>query len=229
MARTKTPAGGWHGKPVCGCPDAMLANATAEARWPTKDITYYIAAPDRWPGLTADQVREAFRLAWSWWAAVCGINPREVATPAEALVRVECKRIDGVAGVLAWSELANGSLQPKQQRYDSTESWVVSENPGNTVIDLARVACHEIGHVLGIPHIEGGNLLAPTYSVTVRRPQVGDIREAQARYGPPLSPPAPPPVPTPTPGPQPLPPMVMIPGSLLLGPMRDAGYVIEVP
>jgi hypothetical protein len=100
--------------------------------------------------------------------------------------------MDGQNGVLAESQLANGQSGQKWQRYDSGERWVNAERPNNFEIDLARVACHEIGHFIGIPHISQGNLLQPTYDVRIRKPQAGDIREAQARYGKP-SPTAPPP------------------------------------
>lgn len=94
-------------------------------------------------------------------------------------------------GVLAQSELANGRDGRKTQQYDSTERWVVSDRPANAQIDLARVACHELGHFIGIPHIAAGNLLQPTYDVRIRGPQGGDIAEARARYGPPAVKPPP--------------------------------------
>ena len=43
----------------------------------------------------------------------------------------------------------------------------------------------ELGHAIGISHIGPGNLMAPTYSSTINKPQSGDIQEAIARYGPP--------------------------------------------
>lgn len=220
----------WEGRPYCGCPDALTLRAAVDvARWPVRDIPYFIAAPDGWPGLTAAQVAEAFALGWQWWADVCDILPRRVASAAEALVRVECARIDGPMQTLAWSELADGTTRPKRQRFDAGEPWTVSESPGR-LIDLARVACHEIGHVLGIPHIATGNLLAPIYSATVRKPQAGDVTEAVRRYGPakprPPVPPVPPVPPSPPPGPVAV---ITFPVPPVIAQLESMGYVVTMP
>lgn len=63
------------------------------------------------------------------------------------------------------------------------------------VIDLCRVAVHELGHMIGIPHLSVGNLMAPTYSTGIATLQGGDIAEAVSRYGPPVNPPTPVPPP----------------------------------
>ncbi|NIQ12984.1 MAG: matrixin family metalloprotease, partial [Candidatus Dadabacteria bacterium] len=92
-----------------------------------------------------------------------------------------------------------------EQKYDTTENWVVLNHPPSNRIDIVRVACHEIGHVIGIPHIGAGNLMAPHYSQQIRDPQAGDISEAVSRYGRPLPTPEPEPTPDPTPEPGPTP------------------------
>ncbi len=180
----------------CGHPDVMAVSEDLAA-WPSPEIRYYVTNPAGFPGLSRDQVRAAFAWAWDRWAAVCGIAPEEVGDPAKAHVVIECARIDRAGQVLAWSELADGTARQKAQRYDSSEAW--ASVPDATVprqkIDLNRVACHEIGHVLGLPHIASGNLLQPLYDPSIWAPRAGDVREAQARYGPPLRPAAPPPEP----------------------------------
>jgi hypothetical protein len=196
-------------------------------KWPTKEITWWIRNPEGFPGVTSGAVINAFAMAWQWWADVCDIHPRMVQTERDALVRIECAPIDGPMKTLAWSELANQSLTPKRQRYDSGEAWVVSETPTNRQIDLARVACHEIGHVLGIPHISAGNLLAPTYSSRVRVPQAGDIAEAVRRYGPPQQRPTPQP-------PTPVPPTVgavtlTLGADLVTAQLRAQGWTVTPP
>ncbi|HYE78310.1 MAG TPA: matrixin family metalloprotease, partial [bacterium] len=167
-------------------------------KWPDPRIRWALASSN-WPGLEYARVREAFAWAWSQWEAVCGIAPEFAESPGQAHVVIECARIDQPGQVLAWSELANNTMQAKRQRYDASENWAYTESPRPHEIDLARVAGHEIGHVLGIGHIASGNLLQPTYDTRIRGPQAGDIAEARARYGPPrnVPPPSPPHPPTP--------------------------------
>jgi hypothetical protein len=184
---------------MCGCPDVQPVGMEI-AKWPTKDLTWYVQ-PGDFPGLTRLAALAAFDWAWNQWAGVCDIRPRNVTTAAEALILIECKQIDGVNGTLAWSYLADNTNSVKQQRYDR-ENWVsqIGASVPNNRIDLCRVACHEIGHVLGLSHLSSGNLLQPTYDTRIWTPQVGDIAEAQARYGKPKStPPAEPPPTTPVP------------------------------
>lgn len=176
----------------CGCPDLMTASATNN-RWPDPHIHW--GFENNWP-IPMEVVQAAITWACQQWEAVCGLQFTycESAFPADAKSRmlISCSRMDGSNGVLAESQLANGQNGQKWQRYDSSERWVNAERPNNFEIDLARVACHEIGHFIGIPHISQGNLLQPTYDQRIRKPQAGDIREAQARYGPRTAPPAPP-------------------------------------
>lgn len=175
----------------CGCPDLMTLDATNN-RWPDPHIHWGFS--NNWP-VSMEMVRAAIQWACDQWAAVCGVKftfcETEFPKDARSRMLIECGRIDGQSGTLAWSELANGQHGQKNQKYDAGEKWVDAEKPNNFEIDLARVACHEIGHFIGIPHISQGNLLQPTYDVRIRKPQAGDIREAQARYGKP-SPTAPP-------------------------------------
>lgn len=180
----------------CGVPD-RIEEAGALARWNKKRLTWRVAGA--LPPLTAEQLRSAYREAWSYWSAVCGIEAVESVTPAATDVTHGTGAIDGAMGTLAWSELPNGSDRPLQQKYDTGEPWVVAESPGASQIDLVRVAAHEVGHALGLNHFApgSGNLLDPTYSRTIRRPQRGDVEEAQKRYGPPLATPVPPPTPVP--------------------------------
>lgn len=184
----------YDGAVICAVPPDALALAEAGVcKWPGGDVTWAVEShPSR---LSFEDARDAYALAWGWWARVCGLRPRYTTNPRTANVLMGAGRIDGPSGTLAWSELPCGGAAQLRQRYDDAERWVVSETPAAGEIDLARVACHEVGHAVGIGHIGPGNLLAPTYSSRVRKPQAGDIEEAVRRYGPPREAPpeAPPP------------------------------------
>lgn len=178
----------------CGHPDRMEIGEGL-GKWPDANIRWWID-PATISGLpiSGGIIEEAFTWAFAQWAAVCGIKPTRTSQQQQSHVRIRFAPIDGPSKTLAWSELANNNNTAKQQQYDSAETWVNSPTPQRFQIDLGRVACHEIGHVLGIPHIANGNLLQPLYDVNIRTPQRGDISEAQARYGPPKDtlPPPPP-------------------------------------
>jgi hypothetical protein len=135
-------------------------------------------------GLSAAGVRGAIEEACSRWEAVCGLSFFEAQSHKHALLVISAGiRGEGPGGTLAWSELPCGPDRQLAQQYDRKERWVIADNAPSNRIDLTRVICHEVGHAIGISHIGSGNLLAPTYSTRINRPQAGDIVEAQARYG----------------------------------------------
>lgn len=164
----------------CGCTNVQAATRTAP--WPTDHLPYYLDLPTHLGALEPDDIRAAFKWAWSRWAEQLFIDPIETLNESQALIRIEFKPIDGPSNVLAWSELADGTLTPRQQRYDTQENMVVEEVPDANTIDLARVAAHEIGHVLGLLHDEPNarSLMAPRYNERLRRPTSRDIQRAVA-------------------------------------------------
>lgn len=178
------------------------------AKWPgsNPDLPWhYDLAGYRGP-LAANDILMAFERAWAYWAEAVEIRPRMVVTRAEAKVWGTFARIDGGSGVLAWSMLANNGNDPKEQRYDNGELWNVV-NPGVPPggIDLVRVACHEIGHVLGLDHdgASANALLRPSYSTQIPKPTERDIQRLvglgyKRRM---VSPPPPPPPDQPDPPP----------------------------
>lgn len=170
----------------CGLPDVMSIQSVEQlCKWPQKRLTWTITGS--LPGILSDRLQAAYSLAWSYWSAVCAIEPQYVGeNVTSANVLMGTGAIDGGMGTLAWSQLpCQVNTTQLQQLYDNKEQWVIAEGmTQGGQIDLVRVAAHEIGHVLGLPHIAAGNLLAPIYSPVVRKPQAGDIAEAVRRYGP---------------------------------------------
>lgn len=188
----------------CAVPDR---NAGARCRWDgtARPLTITWTISGSLTGIDAETLKGIYTEAWSRWAKVCGIVPTYVKNGHAPMVVMGHGAIDGESGTLAWSELPCGKDQQLEQRYDTGENWFTGlgkPNGGRT--SLVAVACHEIGHVIGLDHLGEGNLLAPYYSSSVRDPQAGDIKEAQLRYGPPITgsdpTPTPPPT-TPTPNP----------------------------
>jgi hypothetical protein len=182
---------------ICALPDYMPMGEELNA-WPDPRIRWHVLNPGKFPGLDEAKVLEAFTWAWAQWKGVCGVLPEFTPRAEQAHVVIECGSIDRPGGTLAWSELADGSMRVKRQKYDSQENWLFQQGAQlpRFRIDLGRTSCHEIGHVLGLPHIASGNLLQPMYDLNIWTPQAGDIREVVARYGPPKNTTPPPPPPT---------------------------------
>jgi hypothetical protein len=181
----------------CSLPDVMPLQQDL-CRWRLNSDSPRILwnIQGRLPGLDDASTKDAFAWAWAQWAEVAFILPEYTTDANQAQVLITFDPIDRSGGTLAWSELpCSPQTQRLKQQFDSQEAWVVAERPRRLEIDLGRVACHEIGHVLGLPHLASGNLLQPTYDPNIRGPQAGDVQEIVARYGKPR-PGTPPPVPT---------------------------------
>lgn len=175
----------------CGCVEAV---AEQVSKWAKRSLSYHVAG--RLSGITDDQFRAAVAEAFGSWQDVCGLTfgvwGGQTASPDIVLTTAP---IDGPAGTLAWSQLPTGGDGQILQRYDAAEAFVVAESPPVGKIDLVAVACHEIGHALGLVHAADGSpdLMAPVYQPGRRRPQPNDVRRIQALYGPPSSGPTTPP------------------------------------
>lgn len=164
-------------------------------KWPTPQVTWTITGSLK-PRVSDGDQKAAYGMAWDYWMACCGIEAKYTTNRKTANVLMGSGPIDGSGSTLAWSHLPCGNALQLEQKYGTAETWVLSDNPNRYEIDLVRVAAHEIGHVIGIPHLsDNGALLAPMYNPKVRGPQASDIAEAVKRYGPPKQEPPSPPVP----------------------------------
>ncbi len=174
----------YHGGHDHNHPENVESNGV---RWPTKQLPYWVdysTVSQLRPAVTNDAVSGAFKQAWNWWAEALDIEPQEVADRSQALVTIRFERMDGPNGVLAESYLADGTLRPKSQRYDASERWTVGP-PANGLLSLPTVACHELGHVLGLGHDDptAPAVMRPVYSASLPREQVRDIdRMVQLGY-----------------------------------------------
>lgn len=172
---------------ICGLPEALVlgleVRRNAAAKW--------FLAGDL-AGLGRDYLRQSIAAAFGRWSAVAGCSGEETTSEQGADIVIRTQALDGPMGVLADCMLPGPRVQV--MRLDTSERWTIHAGPGvpQGKIDIVRVLTHELGHFWGIGHIGRGNLMAPTYSDSVERPQPGDEAEMVARYGPP-QPSAPPP------------------------------------
>ncbi|XP_058864751.1 matrix metalloproteinase-21-like [Acipenser ruthenus] len=139
--------------------------------------------------LTLMEQRLALRQAFRRWSEVVPIDFQEDLTASMSEIDIKlgfgtgrhlgCPQVfDG-----AWQELAH-SLQHGDIHFDDNEAYSTSDShPG---VSLLKVAVHEIGHVLGLPHLlRPGSVMHPYYSPTGSTVELDseDRRAIQQLYG----------------------------------------------
>lgn len=195
-------------EPRCGMPDTVW-HTIGMPHWGLKRIAWCLTAHPLGSGLTKQQVDTTIGLAFSQWSEHCSLEFFQVQDQQQANIIMGVGRgrradFDGASGVLAWMQL------PSQENYrgqlsglfDGDENWAIE---GRGIL-LLNVACHEIGHALGLVHSRRSDqLMSPTYSSRVPKPLNEDVERIQKLYGPrtaaPVPPVVPPVVPPPAGGP----------------------------
>lgn len=170
--------------PRCGCTVEMLRRGGLQQHpnrdWKASPLLYRF---DKFvEGIDQAAQRDLARQGVEFWMEACGIWIRE-AKPSEkedivvlSVGRGRGDDFDGASGTLAWARVAGFLVM-----FDDDENWAASGDSNG--IGWLEVFDHEFGHILGIGHLSDGNLMAPFYKRGLYKPQSGDIREAQARYG----------------------------------------------
>jgi hypothetical protein len=165
----------------CGLPDFGITSPSGvPCKWPMREISYFHEIS--LPGMTPEQASNAYDIAFSQWAEVCDIEPKRVDRKEIANIYARSGRgrkcnLDSRGGTLAWSELPCDVAENIQldQMFDEAEDW--SFNMAVAVI------CHELGHALGLAHLNFGALMAPYYDPNISKPQAEDIEEIAKLYG----------------------------------------------
>lgn len=96
-------------------------------------------------------------------------------------IRIGGAYLDGADGTLAYAYLPDiGDLV-----VDTGETTFYS-NSSNNYLHLRNVLMHEIGHALGLLHVESSSeslLMEPTINLSIDGPQLDEIRGIQGLYG----------------------------------------------
>lgn len=171
----------------CGTVRAHAALGV-EAMWKKRELSYYVSGS--LPSVTPQLFIETVEKGCAQWAAVTPLTFRPAGPGSRPDLVITAGKIDGPGGVLAWSELPDGSDRQLTQKYDASERYVVAEHPAQGQVDLLAVVTHELGHALGLDHASqnSGDLMAPTYVPGRRAPKQGDVKRIQDLYGPPTTP-----------------------------------------
>lgn len=141
-------------------------------------------------GMTNEHVENALRMAFQAWEGVAAIDFRQVDSGADITIGASSFSTTGVVtddlvvGVASWDSSGFGLSQPSnvQIQFNSDYSWSPFSVPGLDAVDFHAVALHEIGHVIGLGHVNDPSEIMNTY-VAVETLGDGDKAGAQAIYG----------------------------------------------
>lgn len=170
---------------LCGKPDvdALTAKRPADLLfWRKNTLTWHIVPQAKFGLIPRDRVIEVFQGAWDRCCKVIQLDHAFTADAKTADVLIRTRPIDGSWGVLALSEYPDpdNPVQRKQD-FDSEEPFQAPA-VNRWHIDLNAVALHEVGHVLGIPHLPAGHVMSAAYDATKTELTPEDIAELLARY-----------------------------------------------
>lgn len=178
--------------PRCGVPD-HFEFAASPKKWGNRELTYRIT--QYVDGLTNSEQDSIIEQAFRQWSDVCDMKFKQA--KRTDLLGIDIINIlisagrgandhfDGPFGTLAWAYLPSspnffGQLHMK---FDQSETW--SDSPSERGILMLNVACHEIGHLLGLEHSSvRGALMAPFYDPNIAKPvKDDDILRIVKLYG----------------------------------------------
>lgn len=124
----------------------------------------------------------AIKRACKQWGDECGIHFKQASGDRDADILIITKRLDGSGGTLADAQLPQGNNKRLLMRLDD-EAYVLTDSPNTgRSIDLGRVLLHELGHTIGIGHLNSGNVMQPSYGQFTSL-QKDDIKSSLFLYG----------------------------------------------
>lgn len=173
---------------LCGCTE-QLGDGTPALKLPTNRPLVIVR--DALPGHSQDEIWSWIEEAYRRWTEVCDFVPRRITAgqekPGDFVNLITVADLGG-GGVLADQELPYSGGSVLRMRINSRINWVRTDGQMQGGIDPVRTLCHEIGHFQGHQHWPVGapaELMEPTVSQTIIRPQPTEAKVSASWFGPP--------------------------------------------
>jgi Matrixin len=118
--------------------------------------------------------KDKFRLAFTEWSSVAKVNFREVATNETSDIKIIIADIE---------QSSIGYPNYDQSPCSDIKGQIIFKRNEYNCSTIYGAILHEIGHVLGLGHVNTRNVMHPNLSTTYSQLQSGDILGIQSIYG----------------------------------------------
>jgi hypothetical protein len=123
---------------------------------------------------TVTCTKEKFRLAFTEWSSVAKINFREATANENADIKIIIADI---------SQSSVGYPNYNKKPCSEIKGQIVFKKNEYSCSSIYGAILHEIGHVLGLGHVNSLNVMHPSQSYSYTKLQSGDILGVQSIYG----------------------------------------------
>lgn len=118
--------------------------------------------------------KDNFRLAFNEWASVTKVSFREVPVNQNADIKIIIADIE---------QSSIGYPNFNQSPCSDIKGQIIFKRNEYNCSTIYGAILHEIGHVLGLGHVNSRNVMHPSQSTTYNKLQSGDILGVQSIYG----------------------------------------------
>ncbi len=124
---------------------------------------------------TLDCTQDNFRAAFKRWAAVAPLTFNEVKSSQNPDIKIIIADISQTA--VGYPNFTNEPCKSLRGQI------VIKKNGLFNCLEAEGIILHEIGHVLGLGHVDSENIMHPTNSYFTRTLRIGDINGIRSIYG----------------------------------------------
>jgi hypothetical protein len=123
---------------------------------------------------TSTCTKEKFRLAFEEWSSITKVNFKEAAINESADIKIIIADIE---------QSAIGYPNFHQKPCSDIKGQIIFKRNEYSCTNIYGLILHEIGHVLGLGHVNSLNVMHPNQSASYNKLQPGDIQGIQSIYG----------------------------------------------